>query len=482
MLLFSFAAFLTLFLGIGIAAAARARGTSRDYYIASQSVPPALVGLSAVATNNSGYMFIGVIGYTYATGLPAIWLMVGWITGDFLASLFVHQQISRATARSGAVSFAGLLSQWHGGRLPTLARVAALIAVVFLGAYAAAQLSAGGKALQALFGWPVQSGAMLGAAIVVAYCLAGGIRASIWTDAAQSVVMMLAMGLLFATGVHGQGGLQATWTAMSAVPGFTDWFPPDLLLPGAAGILLFIIGWMFAGFSVIGQPHIMVRFMALDRPEGMAAARAYYYGFFTAFYFLANGVGLLSRLYLPDLQALDPELALPSIALELLPAVGVGMVLAGIFAATMSTADSLVLSCSAALTHDLLPRAFGTTWAIRVGTLVITALALALALAGSQSVFSLVILAWSVLASAFAPLLVVYALGGRPGERLAIAMMLVGPATALAWRHAGLHQDVYEGLPGILSGLLLYVAVSTIRSLLDFSPVTGEAGEPPEGK
>ena len=90
----SFIAFLAVFLAIGIASARRAQGTRKDYYLASQSVSPALVGLSAVATNNSGYMFIGVIGYTYATGLPAIWLMLGWILGDFLASMFIHRKIT----------------------------------------------------------------------------------------------------------------------------------------------------------------------------------------------------------------------------------------------------------------------------------------------------------------------------------------------------------------------------------------------------
>ena len=91
-------------------------------------------------------------------------------------------------------------------------------------------------------------------------------------------------------------------------------------------MMLFVVGWMFAGFSVIGQPHIMVRFMALDNPANITRARLHYYGFFIVFYFLANGVGLLSRLYLPDLQSLDPELALPTMALELLPAALVGLV------------------------------------------------------------------------------------------------------------------------------------------------------------
>jgi SSS family solute:Na+ symporter/sodium/proline symporter len=256
--------------------------------------------------------------------------------------------------------------------------------------------------------------------------------------------------------VVGLGGPAAAWAQLSAVPGYTNWFPSDLLVPGAAGMLLFVTGWMFAGLSVIGQPHIMVRFMALDNPAHMARARIYYYGFFTVFYFLANGVGLLSRLYLPDLQALDPELALPTMALELLPPVAVGLILAGIFAATMSTADSLVLSCSAAITHDLAPRPLESQWQIKAGTLAVAVLALAIALSGPQSVFSLVILAWSVLASAFGPLLVVFALGGKVSERMAIVMVVAGVATALIWRQLGWHEDIYEGMPGILAGLIVW--------------------------
>jgi Na+/proline symporter len=339
----------------------------------------------------------------------------------------------------------------------------AVFSVIFRGAYAAAQLSAGGKALNALFDWPIETGAVLGAAIVVAYCLAGGIRASIWTDAAQSAVMLGSMALLFVTAVSGLGGPGATWRQLSAIPGYTDWFPPDLLFPGVSGVMLFVVGWMFAGFSVVGQPHVMVRFMALDKPTNMTRARLYYYGFFTVFYFLANGVGLLSRLYLPELSTLDPELALPTMAMDLLPPVAVGMILAGIFAATMSTADSLVLSCSAALTHDLLPRAFESKWAIKGATFAVAVLALVMALSGNQSVFSLVILAWSVLASAFAPLLVVYALGARPSERVAVTMVVAGIVTALTWRQSGLQDDVYEGMPGILAGLLAY-AVARVFS------------------
>jgi len=456
MTLASFLVFLAGFLGIGLLSAARSRGTRRDYYLAEHDVHPALVGLSAVATNNSGYMFIGVIGYTYLVGVAAVWLMIGWITGDFIASFLVHRRLRERTEAIDEVTFAGVLSRWHGTDFATYRRIAAVVTVVFLGAYSAAQLSAGGKALHVLFGWRPESGAVLGSVIVVAYCIAGGIRASIWTDAAQSAVMMVAMGVLLVVATSALGGVEATWAKMARVEGFTDLTPTDLLVPGLPGVALFVLGWLFAGFSVIGQPHIMVRFMALDRPERLREARIWYYVYFTLFYLAATGVGLLSRLHLPELEHFDAELALPTMALHLLPPVLVGLVLAGIFAATMSTADSLILSCAAAFTHDLLPRRLEGKWEIKGATVFVTAVALAISLAGTQSVFSLVILAWSVLGSAFGAVLLVYALGGRPGEGQLVAMSVVSIAVVLAWRAAGYHAYAYEGMPGLLAGLGTY--------------------------
>jgi len=456
MMLASFLIFLGMFLGIGLLSVRQSRGTRRDYYLADHDVHPALVGLSAVATNNSGYMFIGVIGYTYGTGLAAVWLMVGWILGDLMASLLIHQHLRERAEDLDEVTFAGVLSRWNGAEFRYYRRLAALVTVVFLGAYAAAQLSAGGKALQVLFGWHPETGAVLGSVIVLAYCFAGGIRASIWTDAAQSAVMMVAMVVLLVVAVGAVGGPASAWAQMGRIDGFTDWAPADLLVPGATGLALFIVGWFFAGFSVIGQPHIMVRFMALDRVDRLWEARVWYYAYFSFFYGAATGVGMLARLHLPELQAFDPELALPTMALHLLPAVLVGLVLAGIFAATMSTADSLILSCAAALTHDLLPRRLERSWEIKGATAVVTGIALLIALVGTESVFDLVILSWSVLASAFGPLLIVYVAGGRPREGQVLAMTVVAVAVSLAWRQAGYADLVYEGMPGMLAGLGVY--------------------------
>ncbi|MGJ8688016.1 MAG: sodium/proline symporter [Gammaproteobacteria bacterium] len=471
----SFVLCLLAFVLIGVSAARKSRGTSRDYYLADQSVPPSLVGLSAVATNNSGYMFIGAIGYTYATGLASVWLMVGWITGDFLASLFVHHKLREAAAKSGESSYAGMLANWGFGRqFTSLRRVAAIITLLFLLAYASAQLIAGSKALSVLFDWPIWIGATLGAVIVVAYCFSGGIRASIWTDAAQSVVMVCAMAIMLFVGLEASGGFAGASEQMQSIDHFLDWYPQDLPFPGLGGGILFAASWLFAGLSVIGQPHIMIRFAALKDADQMRRARIYYYVWFLAFYCMAIGVGLLARILLNNPAEFDAELALPTMAMELLPGPLVGLVLAGIFAATISTADSLILSCSSALSNDLFKRKIESTLLIRLATLGVTAIALALTFSEEQSVFALVIMAWSALASAFAPLLLVLCFGQRPSEKLAIIMMIGGLLVASAWRWAGLADAVYEGMPGILFGLLVFAIGSRLTK--SAQPLTEQSG------
>lgn len=464
-MIISFLVVLTAFLIIGLSSAWKSQGTKKDYYLASSSVSPMLVGLSAVATNNSGYMFIGVIGYTYVTGLASIWLMIGWIVGDFLASMFVHSHLRAATGRSNEVSFAGVLSNWEGGKpdIP-LQKLAAIISALFLLAYASAQLVAGSKALHVLLGWPEWSGAVVGAILVILYCWAGGIRASIWTDAAQSIVMMLAMGMLLFTATSSLGGVSGAVEKMQAVNGFMDLFPKDLVFPGIIGGMLFALSWGFAGLSVVGQPHVMVRFMTLNDNRHMKKARLWYYSWFTLFYCMATAVGMLAKIYLSDPANFDQELALPVMAQELLPGVGAGIVLAGIFAATMSTADSLVLSCSSAISHDLLPGKTENTRLLKAITGGITVLALIWALLNQETVFNLVIFAWSGLASAFVPLLLIRCFKIPTSQRSSIVAMIAGLGVAIGWRLAGWHSAVYEGMPGILTGLLILVIASMIRS------------------
>lgn len=467
MVVTSFILSLLVFVGIGALAVRKHKTTTKDYLLSSNDVKPWLAGLSAVATNNSGYMFVGQIGFTYMHGLASIWLMIGWIVGDFISSMYVHRRLRVATEKEGVLSYGGLLSNWGGTDYKYVRLIAGLVTLVFLGVYAAAQLSAGSKALYVLFGWDYAVGATLGAIIVVVYCFAGGLRASIWTDAAQSFVMFGAMLMMCVISIYTVGGFTDFWTQLADVsPEYMNIFPPDRIVGPPWGIIMFLTGWLFAGLGVIGQPHIMVRFMAMDDPNNMKKTRAYYYGFYTTFFTLTILTALAARLLLPDVANFDPELALPTLAQELLPSVLVGIVLAGLFAATISTADSQVISCTAAITNDFSKKRLNSYAAAKAVTLTVGAIALGIVLFGDDSVFNLVIIAWSTLASVFGPLLFTHALNLKMTQPWAVATMLVGFVTVVIWRELGLSDVMFEVAPGMIAGTLtafIGYAVGAVR-------------------
>ncbi len=452
----SFLLSLLLFLVIGLASVTKSRKTTEDYLVVGKSVPAWLAGLSAVATNNSGFMFIGMIGLTYTTGLSSIWLMIGWILGDLMASLLTLRSIHDASRSAKVHSYGGLLAHWHGEENHGLRRLIGLLTVFLLTLYAAAQLKAGSKATSVLLEWEPTWGIIISAAIVLLYSAAGGLRASIWTDAAQSLVMLLGMGMLIAGGMEMAGGYSMALEKMAAVDSnYLAWFPQTDLI----GIILFILGWLIAGFAVVGQPHIVIRFISLQDASQINRMRFYYYTWFTLFYGATIIVGLLSRIAFPESADFDPELALPTMALLVLPEAMAGLVLAALFAATLSTADSLILSCSAAITRDFAqrPGKIHSLWAAKVITATVLGVAVYIALSGSESVFALVLDAWGLLGSAFVPLVIINALGKRIPQSLAISMLIGGLTVFLLWQQVGLGGSMYSVAPGVIAGTIIYL-------------------------
>lgn len=452
----SFGVFLLGFVAIGAWSATRKQETQDDYLIASRSIGPWFTALSAVATNNSGFMFMGLIGATFDSGIRAMWLMVGWVIGDWLAWLFVHRRVREQSERVGANTVPGMLaSGLRDGR--AVAAAAGLITLVFLGLYAAAQLTASGKAIHHVFGWDVKIAAVIGAVIVGAYCIAGGIRASIWTDVAQSIVMLASVSALLITAIVEIGGLGALWQQLERIdPALIELAPGDYKF----GFIGYALGWLGAGLGVVGQPHIMIRAMAIDSPDHVAKARRIYVVWYLAFSAACIGVGLTARVLLSG-PLPDAELALPVLSEHLFPAVLVGMMLAGVFAATISTADSQILSCSAAITQDLLPGWGQSYGRVKLMTLAVTAFALVLALFGEGlGVFGLVTIAWSSLAAGLGPLMIVRAFGWPYDTRAALVMMVVGVAGALGWRYGlAWHGDLYDAFPGMVAGLIAYAVM-----------------------
>ncbi len=465
----SFFVFLAVFMGIGVYSATRARSGNADYYLAGRDVPAWLTAISAAATNNSGFMFIGLIGMTYQVGLSSIWIMVGWVLGDYLAWLRVHRRVREYSGETAAESIPAMLggdSAGAGRRL--LLAVGGLMILFFLGLYAAAQLKAGSKALHVLFGWHYSVGATIGFIIVVAYCFAGGLRASIWTDAAQAIVMAFSMALLLVFALIRLGGPAGLVESLTAIdPKLLNWIPGDL----EYGFAVYALSWVAAGIGVTGQPHIMVRAMAIDSADHIPRARRIYVAYYASFSAAAIIVGLCCRAILTGEAAMnfDAELALPELTRLLFPDVLVGLTLAGLFAATMSTADSQVLSCSAALTNDTIPELGAKRFGAKFGTLLVATVAYLFALYGPNSVFALVVDAWAALAAGLGPLLIVRVFRRPVSTPVALLMMIGGLGTVLVWWQlpASVQSSVYAVLPGMLAGFLVYsiaVMASRMRS------------------
>jgi sodium/proline symporter len=450
----TFITFLLLFTVVGIYSATQKENTTTDYLLASRKVNPWMTALSAMATGQSGLLFIGNVGFAYKVGVSAIWIPVAWAVGDYLAWWLVFKRLREVSEKTTSDTVSSFLGDGKT-RGRWIVVISALITIAFLGSYAAAQLVAGSKALNAVFGWNYQLGIIVGAVIVVIYCFSGGIRASIWTDSVQAILMIGSLVLLCTVGIVACGGLGELWAKLNEIdPSLTEWVSSDKQW----GFLPYCLGWVVAGFGAVGQPHILVRGMAIDSADNIALARNIKFACAQVTSAAAFGVGLTARVLLPELMSNgDPELALPYLSLELLPVVLVGLMLAGLFAATISTADSQILSCSAALTQDLVPSAANSYRMAKIGTLVVTAIVLAIALAGENSVFALVIFSWSVLACGLGPLLVLRVWEQPVRVPVAIAMMVVGIIVAITWNWGlKLSSAIYEVLPGMAAGFIVY--------------------------
>ena len=201
----SFLFFMSIFAGVGLASIRVKKDTTDDYLVAGRGVKPSLAALSAVSTWNSGYMFIGFIGFTYTMGYPVAFLALMSTIGQFVAWMWLYKFIQKEGKERGVRSLSSLVAAKAGA---PEAKLAGVLSVLFLSIYAAAQLTSGGKALFVMMGWPEIVGILIGFVLVVAYCYAGGIRASIWTDAAQSCVMIV-------------GSTMLCWISLQEVGGFS---------------------------------------------------------------------------------------------------------------------------------------------------------------------------------------------------------------------------------------------------------------------
>ncbi len=468
MILFGFLLFMGLFALVGISAVWKSKHDVGDYLLAGRQISPTMAGLSAVASNNSGFMFIGAIGFTVQYGYSAIWLLMAWVAGDYLSWFFVHKRLRQRSEQLNTNSISSFLATNGDTISVPLQKILGLFTLIFLLVYAAAQMRAGAKALEGTLDFGGSTGIYIAACLVIAYSYAGGIRASIWTDVAQAIVMLCAMSALVLYAMQHTSLADIHQTLINIDPMLVTWTPPEAQM----GTFVYALGWFVAGFCGIGQPHIIIRAMTLDKPENITTMRRVYFTWYIAFSIATFLVGLYARIILGVFE-FDVELALPKLALEMMPGFFVGTILAAMFAATISTADSQVLACSASITQDIEPGLKNNYRASKLATVVVILVSTGLALAGPKSVFLLVTLAWGMLGTTIAPLMLARALRWPITTGAYLCSTVAGLLGMCIWRFM-LHYEasIYEGAIGFLVTTIILFIIQIPRSLDTQEPST----------
>ena len=457
-ILISFLVFMLFFAGVGIASIRVKKDTTDDYLVAGRGMHPALAALSAVSTWNSGYMFIGFIGFIFLQGYSAIWIAVVSTIGQLVAWVWLYKYIQKEGQERNLRSLSSLVASKKGA---PEARLAAILSVFFLAIYAAAQLTAGGVALNSMLGWSEITGILIGFVLVVAYCYAGGIRASIWTDAAQSSVMIVGSTILCIVALGEVGGFSGLHDKLTEIDStMVNVYPSGLKF----GVTLWIAAFFLGGLGVAGQPQVVSRVMTLNDDSDRKQAMVWFFVWQTPFIALMFIIGLACRAIFDGiLPADEAESGLPMLAQSLDPILG-GVILASIFAATMSTADSQVLACTAAITDDIKPEWSQDHGKTKTVTVVIAAFATAISLVGQQfpgfgdSVFALVVFAVYGLGGIFVPLILIRMAGYEPDSKHTTSMMVAALLGVLVWTVLGFGEYVFPSVPGMGAAFAVHFA------------------------
>ena len=469
LILLSFLLFMGIFAGVGLASMRVKKDTTDDYLVAGRGMHPALAALSAVSTWNSGYMFIGFIGFIFISGYSALWIAIVSTIGQLVAWIWLYKYIQKEGKERNLRSLSSLVSNKTGA---PEAKLAAILSVFFLSIYAAAQLTAGGVALQSMLGWSEITGILIGFVLVVAYCYAGGIRASIWTDAAQSCVMIVGSTILCVVALGKVGGFSGLHDTIAGIdPNMVNIYPSGLKF----GATLWVAAFFLGGLGVAGQPQVVSRIMTLNDDKDRKQAMVWFFVWQTPFIALMFLIGLACRAIFPEMLAEDAETGLPRLAQNLNPLLG-GVILASIFAATMSTADSQVLACTAAITDDVKPEWNQDHSKTKKVTLAVAAFATSISLVGQQfpgfgdSVFALVVFAVYGLGGIFVPLVLIRMAGYEPDSKHTISMMMAALIGVLVWTVLGYGEYVFPSVPGMGAAFAVHFAFCWKRDSSNSNP------------
>ncbi|WP_082388058.1 sodium/proline symporter PutP [Virgibacillus halodenitrificans] len=453
-----------------------------DYVLGGRNLGPGVAALSAGASDMSGWLLLGLPGAIYASGMSEAWMAIGLATGAYLNWQFVAKRLRIYTEVSNnAITIPDFLENRFKDKSHILRVISALVILLFFTFYTSSGMVAGAKLFEASFGLSYQSALWIGTIVVVSYTLLGGFLAVAWTDFIQGILMFLALIAVPIVALNEMGGWSAAVQAVGEIE------PSHLNMVKGVGILA-IISSLAWGLGYFGQPHIIVRFMALrsakDVPKAKFIGTAWmilglYGAIFTGFIGLAfistQEVPILGKFGIDvvnegGLQMLaDPEKIFIAFSQILFHPVIAGILLAAILSAIMSTIDSQLLVSSSAVAEDFYKAIFRKkasgkelVWVGRIATLGIALIAAIIAMNPESSVLELVSYAWAGFGAAFGPIILLSLFWRGITRNGALAGIIVGAGTVIIWGEflSGGIFDLYEIVPGFLLNLLVTILIS----------------------
>ncbi len=390
-------------LGIGFWASRRTTD-GKDFFLAGRQLGPVVAAISYASSASSAWTLLGLSGIAYAAGVSAIWVAAGSISGMFVAWWWIAPRLMQYSRTHDHLTLTDFLA--HG------AEGSARRAIVYLSSgviifsfvfYVAAQFQGAGNMFSSTFDMSLPASIAIGALVIMIYTFLGGFWAVSLTDTLQGILMAITALLLPVAAMIAVGGLAGLAEGLHAVSSLEQvsftagggfWF--------AAGV---IIGGLAIGIGTYGQPHLLVRFMALRDTRALLQARWIVACWYLVVFLGMILLGLAGRILFPELG--DPENIFFNMNEELLPPIIGAVLLAAVLSAIMSTADSQLLVAAGVIAHDLGLGHLGRASLLRVSRLVIVLLvaaAVAVALYLPESIFNRVLFAWIALGSAFGPI------------------------------------------------------------------------------
>ncbi|EJP4176870.1 sodium/proline symporter PutP [Vibrio vulnificus] len=469
----TFIAYLILMVAIGVYAYKKTSSSS-DYFLGGRSLGPWPAALSAGASDMSGWLLLGLPGYAYAAGIESFWLAGGLLVGTWANWLVSAKRLRTYSIQTDALTLPEFLSRRFDDKSKLIQTISAFFILLFFLFYTSSGLVAGGKLFETVFGLDYSTAVIIGTLCVVSYTLFGGFLAVSWTDLVQGLLMAAAL-MIVPIAVM-EGGVGQLATDMHNIN-------PELLTlwndakgePLSAIAIISLVAW---GLGYFGQPHILARFKASRTNRELGTARRIAVGWTALSMAGAILVGLVGLVWVnghPGTELADGEKIFMLLVNTVFHPVIAGILLAAILAAVMSTADSQLLVSSSALAEDfykqvIKPDASSQEIVMvgRIGVVVISIIALILAMTPDSSVLGLVSYAWAGFGAAFGPAVVLSLYWKGMNRNGALAGILIGGITIVVWKQlTGGWFDVYEIVPGIIFSTIAIVGVSKLTGGAD---------------